>query len=206
MMTLLCTIFSGTAYHEVVSAPQSIGVERTVTGGAAPHVLLLSSLGRSGSSFLGGLLTSQPTVFYFFEPLYGLEKRERLTQEIAIQGFRNLVSCNITGPLSEAVRDRSLPVLRTCHHECYEEEQARHQCLRHPIRMVKTIRTRMAWLQPLLSDPAVNLKVIHLVRDPRASLISSWRLNWTITARDACTMIDQDMAAGRTLTRLYPDR
>lgn len=193
-------------YHEVVSAPQSIGIEQTVTGRAAPHVLLLSSLGRSGSSFLGGLLTSQPTVFYFFEPLLGLKKRGRLTQESAIQGIHALVSCNITGPLSEAMLDRSLPVLRTCRRECYEEENARYQCLRHPIRVVKTIRTRVAWLQPLLTDPAINLKVIHLVRDPRASLISAWRLNWTITAQDACTRIDQDMAAGRTLTRLYSDR
>lgn len=193
-------------YHEGVSAPQSTGVEQTVTGRAAPHVLLLSSLGRSGSSFLGGLLTSQPTVFYFFEPLLGLKKRGRLTQENVIQGIQALVSCNITGLISEAVRDRSFLVLRTCHHECYEEEHARHQCLRHPIRVVKTIRTRVAWLQPLFTDPAVNLKVIHLVRDPRASLISAWRLNWTITARDACTRIDQDMAAGRTFTKLYSDR
>lgn len=32
------------------------------------NILLLSSVGRSGSSFLGELLSYQPSTIYFFEP------------------------------------------------------------------------------------------------------------------------------------------
>ena len=31
---------------------------------------------------------------------------------------------------------------------------------------------RLEWLVPLMKDPTLNVKVVHLVRDPRATLTS----------------------------------
>ena len=46
-------------------------------------------------------------------------------------------------------------------------------CEESPIRILKTIRTRLNWISYLL-DELPHLKLIHLVRDPRATLTSQF--------------------------------
>lgn len=68
-----------------------------------PYILILSSMGRSGSSFLGDLLGSLPGVFYLFEPLHSLH---HLNQDLAVDSLKKLFACNYTGPIYQAVRAR----------------------------------------------------------------------------------------------------
>ncbi|XP_071535422.1 carbohydrate sulfotransferase 5-like [Panulirus ornatus] len=193
---------------ERISLPDQGNISRK----APPsNVLLLSSIGRSGSSFLGSLLSSQPGSFYFFEPLHNLEKRKILTEENAVQGLRALFTCNIDGLILEALKRKSRFTIRnqyikTCKRKCFISNLLNSACRNKPIRVVKTIRMQVAWLLPLLEDPASNVKMIHLVRDPRASLISAWKEKWDITPEKSCSRISQDLQSGRNLNKLYPER
>ncbi|CAL4137318.1 unnamed protein product, partial [Meganyctiphanes norvegica] len=79
-------------------------------------------------------------------------------------------------------------------------------CRKQPIRVIKTIRTRVSWLPALLQDSSLNFKVIHLVRDPRASLISGWKRGWKTSAEKSCKDIGEDLINGQILKDTYPGR
>lgn len=175
------------------------------------NVLLLSSLGRSGSSFFGGLLSSLPGVFYFFEPLHYLEASHLLTEEATVRSLRALFTCNIDGLILEALQKlRHFTIrhkyLKTCKKKCFNSHLLNSACRNESIRVVKTIRMQVTWLPPLLEDADSNLKVIHLVRDPRPMLLSTWRVGWNITQKMGCSMISHDLQTGRNLAALYPGR
>ncbi|KAK3885441.1 hypothetical protein Pcinc_010356 [Petrolisthes cinctipes] len=57
------------------------------------YVLLVSSMGRSGSSFLSQILSSVPSAFYYYEPLYMLHNH--LQEDMVWQGLKGLFTCNI---------------------------------------------------------------------------------------------------------------
>ncbi|KAK4322657.1 hypothetical protein Pmani_006634 [Petrolisthes manimaculis] len=74
------------------------------------------------------------------------------------------------------------------------------------VKVIKSIRTHVAWVAPLLKA-LPSLKVIHLVRDPRGSILSmsfnGW-LSW-YNLTEGCNNFNQDLLDGKTLTVLYPD-
>ena len=51
----------------------------------------------------------------------------------------------------------------------------RKECLKSKVRIIKTIRTRLTWLVDILEE-FPNLKIVHLVRDPRAVVNSLIRV------------------------------
>lgn len=178
------------------------------------NVLLLSTVGRSGSSFVGRLLHSQPDSFYFYEPLMKIEEWNRLTKETAIRSLKAMFTCNIQGLILKAIQNSAAPIIKhnnlaPCENntaECLTSEQLNIKCRNNSVKIIKTIRTKVSWLLPLLDDPAINLKVIHLVRDPRGSLISNWKAGWNNTAERSCLNMRDDLNSGRNLFRLYPDK
>lgn len=191
------------------------GTNRTLGGekGRFPYnVLLLASMGRTGSSFLGGLLTSQSKTVYFFEPLHDIEALHLLTEKSATEGLRDIFTCDIKDPiLSTFVRN---PIFvfkefyKQCgsHKSCLTGEVINSRCKKKSVRVVKTIRTRVAWLQAILHDPEVNMKVIQLVRDPRAAIISGWDRGWNLTAERACGWLAEDLHNGLELKIMYPEK
>ncbi|XP_064095772.1 carbohydrate sulfotransferase 3-like [Macrobrachium nipponense] len=191
------------------------GTDRTLGAekGRFPYnVLLLASMGRSGSSFLGGLLTSQSKTVYFFEPLHDIEALHLLTEKSAMKGLRDIFTCDIKDPiLSTFIRNPNFvfkEFYKQCgrHQTCLTGEVINSRCKKKSVRVVKTIRTRVAWLQAILHDPEVNLKVIQLVRDPRASIISGWDRGWNLTAERACGWLTEDLHNGLELKIMYPEK
>ncbi|XP_042883954.1 carbohydrate sulfotransferase 5-like [Penaeus japonicus] len=164
------------------------------------NILLLSSMGRSGSSFLGGLLSSLPGNFYFYEPLLKLEQWKLLTADVGVKSLKALLTCNLSEPVRSALTARDsrkigLPNAHRCSSStvCFSAEAVEAACLRKRFRIVKTIRSKVSWLPQLLSDAEVNLRVIHLVRDPRGSITSMKRAGWFMPV------------PGRHCDRLYSD-
>ncbi|XP_047484533.1 carbohydrate sulfotransferase 3-like isoform X2 [Penaeus chinensis] len=182
-----------------------------------PNILLLSSMGRSGSSFLGGLLNSQPGSFYIFEPLHSLEARRMLSDAVARETFTQIASCNFTGSLLSGLASEPDFAIRTpsaysCKHTkkanqtCFDAKKLKQACDKLPIKIIKTIRTRVAWLEPLLRDPRANLLAIHLVRDPRASIISAIERDWNVRPERKCSELEDDLLSGLQLEKLLPGR
>ncbi|KAK4313340.1 hypothetical protein Pmani_015294 [Petrolisthes manimaculis] len=155
------------------------------TDKATPMVLLLSSQGRSGSSFLGELLASPNWVFYFYEPLHYLEHYlERLTAPNVISDLHSFFTCNISKAMENETLDpwpSMLVLMKMKRRFGYQIQQDRNNntnnntetkkgliesCEDRSVKVIKTIRTRVSWLKPLLNS-LQDLKIIHLLRDPR---------------------------------------
>ncbi|XP_064089136.1 carbohydrate sulfotransferase 3-like [Macrobrachium nipponense] len=193
--------------HETLNETQNSEYSRS------QNILLLSSMGRSGSSFLGGLLSSLPGVFYYFEPFYNFQQWGIHTQTLAVESLKELYLCNYTGPVFKAVRARGRksfrhPYFNSCHAggPCFDPARLQRVCSREPIRLVKTIRTRVSWLPPLLQDPDLNLRVVHIVRDPRASVISNWKAGWNVSPKNLCNGLLNDLEHGPLLRKTIPNR
>ena len=57
-------------------------------------------------------------------------------------------------------------------------ELVKKTCNLFPIRLIKTVRLRVRFVEPLLTDPDLALKIIVLVRDPRGVMRSRLVLNF----------------------------
>ncbi|XP_042776207.1 carbohydrate sulfotransferase 5 isoform X1 [Panthera tigris] len=118
-----------------------------VGGKERVHVLVLSSW-RSGSSFVGQLFSQHPDVFYLMEPAWHVW---------------TTLSQGSAPALHMAVRDLVRSVF-LCDMDVFDAYL--------PWRRNLSDLFQFAVLYPLLNDPALNLRIVHLVRDPRAVLRS----------------------------------
>ncbi|XP_068250188.1 carbohydrate sulfotransferase 3-like [Palaemon carinicauda] len=181
-------------------------------GGFPYNILLLGSMGRSGLTFLASLFKPQPDVFYVVEPLREFGKRKLLTQKTAQKSLKDIFTCDIKAlTLSSFQRDPTFfieKVYNNCghHSSCLTREGIKLRCILYSIRVVNTIKMRVAWIRPILNNAKVNLKVIHIVRDPRASLISAWQRGWNIPADTSCDNMAADLQNALKLKRLHPKK
>lgn len=140
-------------------------------------VLLLSSVGRSGSSFLGLLLAALGDNMYFFEPIRGLPKNTQNKQSVSEELVRYF-RCDV----------RLRPFPKRAYR--MNVKKLTDLCRQQPLIIVKVIRVRLEWVRELMNRKDMdNVKVIHLVRDPRGSLTSIEKLEWKTTEVDICTRI-----------------
>ncbi|KFQ32663.1 Carbohydrate sulfotransferase 3, partial [Mesitornis unicolor] len=119
--------------------------------GPRRHVLLMATT-RTGSSFVGEFFNQQGSIFYLFEPLWHIERT--VTFEPGGANAEN----------SPHKPRRCGPLNITLAAEACQRKQ--HVAL-------KTVRIRqLEFLQPLVEDPRLDVRIIQLVRDPRAVLAS----------------------------------
>ncbi|XP_037792944.1 carbohydrate sulfotransferase 5-like [Penaeus monodon] len=143
-------------------------------------ILVLSTVGRSGSSFLGELIAQLPDSLYFFEPMMYNAKAttEGVNARVTWDLLKNIFSCRFDHDWQVFARSRSLVRKkggRPCAGSRSEGAGAclRELCLNQTNIVVKVIRMRVSWLADLLLQSGPELKVVHLVRDPRATFRSS---------------------------------
>lgn len=176
------------------------------------NVLILSSSGRSGSSFLGDLLSSFDDTFYFFEPMRLVKPDFNIKQQ-TIEELRRAFSCNLRDDLFSTFHGSSTVYYSTdkgCQSGIglkYKVERARHKCRTFPMMVVKTIRARLEWIMSLMDDKELGLRVIHLVRDPRPVRMSLRRLSFggEYTAA-ACDNMLKDMKFKEEMEKRYSAR
>ncbi|KAK7071935.1 hypothetical protein SK128_006125 [Halocaridina rubra] len=189
---------------------------RLVTSEGVPVkvVILVASSARSGSSMIGELLAQQDNQLYLFEPVYYTLKNS------AINGtdiLRDMIYCQISDEYTKWLRSMSPNKIfrhpmtgRNCGRKnaCLTAPALKEACRKANNRIMKVIRIRMRWMKELLDDPYVDLKVIHLVRDPRATIISRRKTFGakTLNAGYQCHGIEEDLRVTPQLMREYPDK
>ncbi|XP_064116637.1 carbohydrate sulfotransferase 1-like [Macrobrachium nipponense] len=176
------------------------------------RILVMSSVGRSGSSFLGQLVAQLPNTIYFFEPLHFLQNQS--TQGVTSDNSRELLSDIFECRFTEDWVRFSLGRKATLTHLEVEKECARDTgayldcvtklCLSRMNKVIKVIRMRVSWVQDLLNRDA-SLKVIHIVRDPRGSFASLKSLNMVQkNHREWCPKIQEDLVIAKSLESSFP--
>ena len=151
--------------------------------------VLVATTWRSGSTFLGDLLNHYRGTFYYFEPLHYFSsvanKSELQLNQTSF--LKSLLSCQFNSQnvgFLHHVNKHSNRFLFANHNFrlweacknvlpsymlCLLPEYVQAVCSRFPIRLIKTVRLRLAEVEPLLTDAALGLKVVFLVRDPRGT-------------------------------------
>lgn len=173
------------------------------------NVLVLSSTGRSGSSFLAETLASRGRNVYLVEPVRSLPEAQREDEHAVRDELQACFRCDLRWEFfhqgdrpSSSIRH---PYTFKKDFKSVDFERIKGYCHQEPLRIVKTIRTRLAWVTELLQvDP--NLKVIHLVRDPRGSLKSAAKVNWQMDPKKTCSEVMEDLQARKEMEKIYPNR
>lgn len=109
---------------------------------------------------------------------------EEVTEKVLERAFMEHAQC--LQPLLRAIQP-CVPLMES-------------QCQRAPIRLLKEVRLDLRVLPSLLAkDP--NVKVIHLVRDPRGQIILGHRFN---KISQLCSRMLRDLHVARMVERNYP--
>ncbi|XP_076315727.1 carbohydrate sulfotransferase 1-like [Tachypleus tridentatus] len=180
---------SMTLVDEIIKKASSQGVLR--------HSLenvyaLIVTYARCGSSFTGLLLKSHPNSFYHFEPLYPYRYELKTMREIPDKKLLyDLFKCNFSGRKSHLTLVRNhlnqksyhgnKQFMKTCARRrnikpCFTPFVMSRFCRNQTLHIIKTIRLSLQDAVKLYENyPDLNLKIIHLVRDPRAVINSRRR-------------------------------
>ena len=154
--------------------------------------LIILSPGRSGSSFLGSFFDNSPRVMYFFEPLQALEVKigTENYKETCIKVIDSFMKCNFSdiGTTSLSAFSRrfhrrmskaaallphgiSNPVLsKAC--STYNHTVIKILSGRVPNNTIQTL------IELFQQQNQYDVKLVHLVRDPRAVINSRVKLKW----------------------------
>ena len=97
-------------------------------------------------------------------------------------------------------------------HFCYDPEFLSQFCSLFPFQSMKTVRLRLNLTKQIINDPSLNVQVLLLVRDPRATLQSRKHRTWCPGKADCdqpenlCNDLEKDFYAAQELMRAHPDR
>jgi len=169
-----------------------------------PIKILIIAFPRSGSSLVGSILSAKSTSTYFFEPYHWkhfnhkngskLDLHFFKVEEKFISDFTNgLFDCN----KPELIRQKDSKSSMIGRYEgCYQSEQI----------VVKAVRLHSNNLLPWIVD--TDIKVVQLVRDPRAILNSQFKARklfgeWANHEDSLCEMMSDD---AKLALQLPPNR
>ncbi|XP_037580365.2 carbohydrate sulfotransferase 5 [Dermacentor silvarum] len=184
-------------------------------------VVLVIAYYRSGSSLVGELLSSGPRTFFHFEPLhiFSIDDRIRPGRERhAFQLLDELVRCRMQNvPLYTAwLESREYYVhnsflVKACGTgpSCTSPSHVAALCSRAETQVFKFTRLHMAQVATWIkrnTDIARNIRVVHLVRDPRGIYASRMALDWCANREECrspevlCSHMRKDIDDFRNLT------
>ena len=187
----------------------------------ATMIILLSSTARSGSSFIGETLASIDSAVFFFEPLHRLEKaKDPCIEDPACvsEYLSKPLKCLYDEEFEKWLKKIAIFLeffnkdtlscpkdVKEIWESCMREVDLRKACKNAEVRITKVIRARLQSLEPLMQS-SDNYKIIHLYRDPRGSINSIRRFNWSKEVSLYCANIRDDIEAYDQLVKFYPDK
>ena len=190
--------------------------------------ILIVSTWRTGSSFLGDLISSSPGVFYSFEPLHYIDEQQRVLSDanirLSVQLLRSVFRCRFTqdylnhingiGNTSQTFMTKNRRVWQACARNrslCTQPEFVHRICNHFSTHLVKVVRMRLG-LTRLVFDqlPDTMTKIVFLVRDPRGVMASRANLTWCqqSSCNNATVLCDdtyQDLQTYAEFKAKYPD-
>ncbi|XP_022239932.1 carbohydrate sulfotransferase 1-like isoform X2 [Limulus polyphemus] len=195
------------------------------------HVILMT-YARGGSSFLGDLLQSHPSVFYLFEPLHYFGSEIVLPQiptsrqflsDIFRCNFKNWDSFMIWAKQNVEYKNlqRNNRFWTACslgknQKKCYDVHFITSFCQRYLIKVVKAIRFSLNQVEEILEkNKDLNLKIIHMIRDPRGIMKSRLMEKAVIVwcqkslcsdSRSLCTQITDDLTYACEIKAKFPGK
>jgi hypothetical protein len=215
------------AEHRILLPPDQSAADfyTRISNGNVPPIkpILIVTTWRSGSTFLGELISNSPGVFYSYEPMYYFERHNGSKAEL----IRSLSQCQFP---TEYLRDMNglvegsqnfmvmnHRVWNSCQHNqslCIQPEFVGQLCSFFPVHLIKTVRLRVEELSSLLTDHQLTKewKIIYLVRDPRGVMASRINLPWCDpdpACNDAarlCGEVKDDLERISQLQSQFPDR
>lgn len=192
------------------------------------YILLVSHF-RAGSSFIGDLLQQNWKTFYSFEPLHLFQINYKIQSDqenAALSLLSNIYSCTFTSEPGYVnwIRKEENKFLLTwnrflwslCNihrYWCYDPDFISQLCLRTKYRVIKVTRLSLESTEKLLQSlpKSIDLKVVYLVRDPRAVHNSRSKLEWCTKTPCGdynlmCDDYNSDLVAYRRLVDTYGDK
>ncbi|XP_066944867.1 carbohydrate sulfotransferase 5-like [Macrobrachium rosenbergii] len=185
------------------------------------YVLILSSIPRSGSTFLAEMLSSLEDSVLFFEPLWPLERGQCIQDDACVEKFLlGVFGCNFTGQFEDWLRSKPTflryfnPEASQCDRlegrekdQCFRSLPLRETCSNSTVRLVKVVRARMHSFSKVMADPEVNFKLVHLTRDPRGAMESiSHFAGWDKDPAERCRGLEEDLDTYEVFSDRYPSK
>ncbi|XP_020706956.2 carbohydrate sulfotransferase 5-like isoform X2 [Athalia rosae] len=179
---------------------------------------------RSGSTFLGDVLTAHPANFYHYEPLLDFDIVQIRGPPLAAEALKNvraLLNCEYAdldhyiefGKTHSWLFNHNAPLWKQCQAHrglCSNHRFLSGMCKLFPFQSMKLVRLRLRVAQELLSDQKLAVRLVLLVRDPRGTLQSRKHRDFCPTSPDCsdpallCADMVSDYAVAVELQKKYP--
>lgn len=175
---------------------------------------------RSGSTFLGDIISSVPATYYHYEPLNFLGLQQFEYDENLVRYLQLLLRCNFrNGKALINMRIENLwkynqPLNFYCKELdtlCRSISFREAFCNIFPRQTMKLVMARITMAEPLLCDTELNVRVVLLVRDPRAVYFSRQGLNHCNSHPDCysmenyCKFLFDDYNNAKLLLKRFPE-
>ncbi|GFO44749.1 carbohydrate sulfotransferase [Plakobranchus ocellatus] len=198
--------------------------------------VLLMSYMRSGSTFTGDIFQSLPEVFYLYEPLLYVNDddymgpRERMIRARLIpkamgipdppeirQFTLDMLNCRLSDHNLRFLYGLSYSKSTTGFDACQKKlgvkpskfgecgQQLKNRCEQSRAVVSKILRLKMWEVEKLLAEDK-DLKVIHLVRDPRGVSVSRGAVRYQFAESSFCNRLNRDSQLSAELQVRYPNR
>ncbi|XP_071442821.1 carbohydrate sulfotransferase 1-like [Hetaerina americana] len=196
--------------------------------GGEPLRSVVITTWRSGSTFLGDVLNSQPGNFYHYEPLLPLGIVQvgdgSPLADSSISSLRKLLQCNYTGmeegylsygPDHHWLLSHNNRLWDACgpsHEFCWDPSFLSRSCKLFPFQSMKVVRLRLRLASRLLEDKSLNVHMVLLVRDPRGTVQSRRHREWCPPSPECsdplrlCADLVDDYWTAVELMKVYPDK
>lgn len=199
--------------RRIQSQNQTTQVKAAIAPDAQELILLVSSLGRGGSSWIGELLSNiKDEVMYVYEPMKIVSDKyeSRITPAYSNEIMSSVFGCQFSKDFAmfQQVWPQNFKKYPDkCERGCRTPNTISRRCRLAETIVVKTIRMPLAHIEDLLTKPSFrHLKIIYLARDPRAQVLSRSNV-FHIKNPDfnnECPRIDADVFAFHRLSQVFP--
>ncbi|XP_047736134.1 uncharacterized protein LOC125177782, partial [Hyalella azteca] len=186
--------------------------------GRSQKIIIIWTQPRSGSSFTTDLISKIPHSFVLFEPISSRIRykfhQKPVTNITEYQSLEMVVHCKFDFSMTfidDLDHDFCFIVKNLSQASCNTPEFLAENCRCSRVLLLKVVTPRLVLAERLLAEyPHLNIKIIHLIRDPRAIIASARRMPWgkSIRLKDEnilCSNLRSDMKTGDVIERTHPN-